>query len=144
MDPELRQALEQIEQRISQSVHGEIRASEARMRGHVDASVRTSAEETRRHVDETAEQTRRHSEQGAEETRQRVDQVGQQTRRTGVIEEGHRTDIRNATEINTALNRRIDAVEGQGEQTRQRVDLLESRVSVLEGARRPRPRRRPT
>ncbi|HAM59741.1 MAG TPA: hypothetical protein DCQ64_31755 [Candidatus Rokubacteria bacterium] len=122
MDPELSQAFETLEQRIRQGVAGEIRASEARLREYVDATVRASAEETRQYVDASARETRRHA---------------------GVLAEGLRADFRIATEGIMPLDRRTDALEVLGDQTRQRVDLLEGRVSVLERAgKTPRPRRR--
>ena len=125
MDPELRQALETLDQRMETfdqrmealeqrmvgTMVGEIQASEARMREHVAESVRASGEETRRHA--------------------------------AVLAEGLRADFRIATEAISRLNRRVDALEEHDEHTKQRVDLLESRVSVLERAgKRRRPRRR--
>ena len=107
MDPELSQAFETLEQKIRQGVAGEIQASEARMRQYVDAS----AQETRQYVDASAQETRRHS---------------------GVLAEGLRSDFRIATEAIMPLDRRVGALEAQGEHTVQRVDLLESRATVLE------------
>ena len=133
MDPELSQAFETLEQRIRQGVAGEIRASEARLREYVDATVRASAEETRQYVDATARETREYVDASARETR----------RHAGVLAEGLRADFRIATEGIMPLDRRTDALEVLGDQTRQRVDLLEGRVSVLERAgKTPRPRRR--
>jgi len=127
MDPELSQAFETLEQKIRQGVAGEIQASEARMRQYVDAS----AQETRQYMDASAEETRQYVDASAQETR----------RHSGVLAEGLRSDFRIATEAIMPLDRKVGALEAQGEHTVQRVDLLESRVTVLERSGKTRRRR---
>jgi chromosome segregation ATPase len=64
-------------------------------------------------------------------------------RYTAVLIEGLRADFRIATEGLTPVTRRVDVLEQHHEQTQQRVDVLETRVSVLErAAKTRRPRRR--
>jgi len=131
MDPELSQAFETLEQRIRQGVAGEIQASETRMREFVSAEIQASAQETRQYVDTSAQETRQYVDASAQETR----------RHSGVLAEGLRSDFRIATEAIMPLDRRVDALQAQGEHTVQRVDLLESRVTVLERSGKTRRRR---
>ena len=120
MDPELSQASEALEQRIRHGVAGEIQASETRMRDFVGAAIRASAEKTRQHVDASAQETRRHA---------------------SVLAEGLRADFRVFTEAIMSLDRRLGALQEQGEHTAQRLDLLENRVAALERSGKTRRRR---
>ena len=135
MDPELSQAFETLEQRIRQGVAGEIQASEARMRQGVAEEIQASEARMRQGVA---------GEIQASEARMRqyVDASAQETRRhSGVLAEGLRSDFRIATEAIMPLDRKVGALQAQGEHTVQRVDLLESRVTVLERSGKTRRRR---
>ena len=121
VDPELRQALEAFEARMTARMVGEILASEARLREEMVGAIQGSEARLREHVAEVV-----HASQ--EETR----------RYTAVLNEGLRADFRIATEAIRPLNRRVDTLEEHGERTKQRVDGLESRLTVLERARKPR------
>ena len=94
---------------------------EQKIRQGVAGEIHASEARMRQYVDASAQETRRHS---------------------GVLAEGLRSDFRIATEAIMPLDRRVGALEAQGEHTVQRVDLLESRVTGLERSGKTR-RRRP-
>ena len=107
MDPEFREALDLLEERLRQHIDGTVEGLGARIRAEivelsteVRAEIRAGDAETRRHA--------------------------------GVLTEGLRSDFRIATEGIDALNQKFDALHGDHENTRRRVDMLEARVTVLE------------
>jgi hypothetical protein len=122
VDPELRDALEEVESRLrvhvdamATGLRDEIRAGTAEARDHVE----TRAAGLREHIDASSAETKRHM---------------------GVLAEGLRSDFRVAAEGIATLNRKFDALSVEHGQTTRRLDLLEARVTVLERPR-PRPRR---
>lgn len=103
MDPELREALDRLEAGL------------------------------RQHIDTAAEILRAEIQGGDAETRARIEAGDAETRRhVGVLNEGLRADFRIATEGIDALNQKFDALRGDHEHSRRRLDLLEARVTVLE------------
>jgi len=114
-------AIQGSEARVREEMVGAIQGSEARLREEMVGAIQGSEARLREHVAEVV-----HASQ--EETR----------RYTAVLNEGLRADFRIATEAIRPLNRRVDTLEEHGERTKQRVDGLESRLTVLERARKPR------
>ena len=114
MDPELRDALQQIDGRLV-SLGAQIHASNDETREILRVEIRGSSDETR-------EVLRTEIRAGDQETR----------RHAGVLHEALRADFRVATEGIDALHQKFDAVRGDQEQTRRRFELLEARVTVLE------------
>ena len=128
MDQELREALEQLRQQIDtmgENLRNEIRAGDSETREVLRAEFRAG-------IDETREVLRTEIRAGDQETR----------RHAGVLHEALRADFRVATEGIDALHQKFDAVGGDQEQTRRRLELLESRVTVLEQGAGPRSKRR--
>jgi hypothetical protein len=117
VDPELTQALGALGQRMD-GLEQRMDGLEHRLTGEIQASEARMRELIRSSADETQ-------------------------RYTAVLIEGLRADFRIATEGLTPVTRRVDVLEQHHEQTQQRVDVLETRVSVLErAAKTRRPRRR--
>ena len=154
MDPELRDALQQIDGRLV-SLGAEIRASNDETREILQAEIRGSSDETREvlraefraGIAETREVLRTEFRAGITETREvlraEIRAGDEETRRhAGVLHEALRSDFRVATEGIDALNQKFDAVRGDQEQTRRRLELLEARVTVLEQDAGSRSRRR--
>ena len=158
MDPELREALEQLRQQIDamgENLRNEIRTGDSETRDVLRAEIRANVDETRAvlraefraNVDETREVLRAEFRAGIDETREvlraEIRAGDQETRRhAGVLHEALRADFRAAAEGIDALHQKFDAVRGDQEQTRRRLDLLESRVTVLEQGAGPRSKRR--
>jgi len=125
MDPELRQTLETLEQRMVTRIAGEIRTSEARMLTRMAAEIQTSEARMVEHVTASVRTSENRTH-----------------RHMTVLIEGLRSDFRIATEAIAPLNRKVDALEEQGAHAKQRVDGLEDRVAALERGGKTR-RRRP-
>ena len=127
MDPELRSALQALDQKID--------ASAAETRAYVDNRIAESAAEIR------ADVARQIAESGAE-TRAYFDGVAAEVRRhAAVLVEGLRSDFRVATEMLVPVAGRVVALEQDRAETHRRLDGLEARVGRLERSGRPRPPR---
>jgi hypothetical protein len=162
MDRELREAFEQFADRLRQHIdamgedlRAEIRTGDGETRETLRAEIRAGDAETRETLRaeiragdaETRETLRAEIRAGDAETREtlraEIRAGGDETRRhVGVLNEALRADFRIATEGIDALTQKFDAVRDDQELTLRRLDLLESRVTVLEQGARSRRRRR--
>ncbi|HUG37030.1 MAG TPA: hypothetical protein VML54_08790 [Candidatus Limnocylindrales bacterium] len=139
MDPEVRDALDTLEQRLVQKVE----ASAADLERKIDAS----AADLERKIDASASATRadleRKIEASAADLERKIDASAAETRRhMGVLAEGLRSDFRVATELLGPLVRRVADLESARDVGNQRVDVLDARVSALERIERARKLRR--
>ena len=119
MDPELRRALDMLQERMAAQISSAVQASEGRMAGEIRASEERMFERVTGMVRASEGRTIRHM---------------------TILIEGLRSDFRVATEA--IVPRRVDSLEEQAGETAQRLDRLDGRVVALEQDARAR-RRRP-
>jgi hypothetical protein len=123
MDPEVRDALAALEQRLVQTIAGTVEVSTADLERKIEASAAATRADLERKIEASATETRRYM---------------------SILAEGLRSDFRLATELLGPLARRVGDLEAARDAGNQRVDVLDARVSALERIERTRkPRRRP-
>ncbi len=172
MDPDLREALEQLGTdlraeirsgdaelhdalgRLATDLRAEIRSVDAELRDALGrmavdlrGEIRAGDAETRAYVDTSARETRAYVDTSASETRAHVDASAAETRRYfGVVAEALRGDIRSLADLMTISNervgRRMDEQDSRTGGPEGRVLGLEARVSILEDDRKSRRPRR--